>query len=295
MLTFAAVSFVPMLILAVVIIAKGGEDGISLSVFNPGETSWFGVTGGGVLGGRAPRHPPLRRLRGRGLDRRGVARPAPLDPARSPVHDRGVGRLLRRDGLRVLHGVRQGGRERGCLGGSPAAVNEMATKYIGSWFAAILDAGRDPGRDGPRARDLRDHRPRLLRALPRRPSPKGVREDLALRHAVGRQPGGRGRRASASCSSRGSRTTRAASSCPARTATSCRSSPGRVRDVHPLRDDRLVRRGGRVPGPGGGRASASSAGGQQAVAVRRSSRSRWRPRCSATSAPSSRRRTTDPT
>ena len=51
MLTFAVVSFVPMLILAVVIIAKGGENGNTLTMFNPSETSLFGITGGGVLGG----------------------------------------------------------------------------------------------------------------------------------------------------------------------------------------------------------------------------------------------------
>ena len=51
MLTFAACSFIPMLFLAVVIIAKGGDSGNSLTVFNPGETSLLGVTGGGVLGG----------------------------------------------------------------------------------------------------------------------------------------------------------------------------------------------------------------------------------------------------
>jgi amino acid transporter len=51
MLTFALVSFVPMVILGLVIIAKGGEDGITFSMFDPSETSVFGVTGGGVLGG----------------------------------------------------------------------------------------------------------------------------------------------------------------------------------------------------------------------------------------------------
>ena len=51
MLTFAAVSFVPMLILALVIIVKGGDDGITLSMFDPSETSLLGITGGGVLGG----------------------------------------------------------------------------------------------------------------------------------------------------------------------------------------------------------------------------------------------------
>ena len=51
MLTFAAVSFVPMLILALVIIVKGGESGNTLTMFDPGQTSLFGITGGGVLGG----------------------------------------------------------------------------------------------------------------------------------------------------------------------------------------------------------------------------------------------------
>ena len=51
MLTFAAISFIPMLLLALIIIAKGGAHGNTLTMFNPGETSLFGVTGGGVLGG----------------------------------------------------------------------------------------------------------------------------------------------------------------------------------------------------------------------------------------------------
>src|SRR4029079_4920520 len=51
MLTFAVVSFIPMLILAIVIIGKGGKDGNTLSMFDPGKTSLFGITGGGVLGG----------------------------------------------------------------------------------------------------------------------------------------------------------------------------------------------------------------------------------------------------
>ena len=51
MLAFAAISFIPMLILAVAIIVQGGADGNTLQVFNPNQTSLFGVTGGGVLGG----------------------------------------------------------------------------------------------------------------------------------------------------------------------------------------------------------------------------------------------------
>ena len=38
---------------------------------------------------RAPRHPPLRRLRGGRVHRRGIRGPASLDPARGAVHDRG--------------------------------------------------------------------------------------------------------------------------------------------------------------------------------------------------------------
>ena len=51
MLTFAAISFPPMLLLALIIVVKGGDNGNTLTMFNPGETSLFGVTGGGVLGG----------------------------------------------------------------------------------------------------------------------------------------------------------------------------------------------------------------------------------------------------
>ncbi len=109
MLTFAAVSFIPMLILAVVIVAKGGDSGITLSVFNPSETSWFGVTGGGVLGGVL-----LGILLFVGFEAAASIGEESHDPHRSIpravlLHDRRVGRVLRRDGLRVLDRLRQGG------------------------------------------------------------------------------------------------------------------------------------------------------------------------------------------
>ena len=76
-----------MLLLGVVIIAKGGESGITLNVFNPGETSPRRQRR------RRPRrdpdrNPALRRLRGRRLDRRGVQRPEQLDPPRRARHGR---------------------------------------------------------------------------------------------------------------------------------------------------------------------------------------------------------------
>ena len=101
MLTLAALSFVPMLILAVVIIAKGGEDGITLSVFNPSETSWLRRTGGGVLGGVL-----LGILLFVGFEAAASIGEESHDPHRSIPRavsaDRGLGRLLRRDGLRDL-------------------------------------------------------------------------------------------------------------------------------------------------------------------------------------------------
>jgi amino acid transporter len=50
MLTFAAISFVPMLVLGLVISAKGGEGGSTIAPFNPGTTSVGTVFGGVLLG-----------------------------------------------------------------------------------------------------------------------------------------------------------------------------------------------------------------------------------------------------
>jgi amino acid transporter len=139
MLTFAAASFVPMLILAVVILAKGGDDGISLSVFNPGETSLFGVAGGRRARRRPDRDPPLRRLRGGGLDRGGVARPASLDPARGAFTIAASGAFYVVMAFAFSMGYGKQAVSEGAWALSPGAVNEMATRYIGSWYAAILD------------------------------------------------------------------------------------------------------------------------------------------------------------
>ena len=295
MLTFAAVSFVPMLILAVVIIAKGGEDGISLSVFNPSETSWFGVTGGGVLGGVL-----LGILLFVGFEAAASIGEESHDPHRSIPRAvlftiAAVGRLLRRDGLRVLDGIRQDGGERGRVGGVPGGGQRDGDEVHRLVVRGDPRRGRDPGRDGPRARDLRDDRPRLLRALARRAPPEGVLEDVALRHAVGRQPDGRGRghRPDARLVARGlpgplrraRRERRPRADLPV----------GRVRDVHPLGDDRLVRRGGRVPDPRGRRLRARPPGGEQALAVRRRRGRGGDPAARLLRRPQARRRTTAPT
>ena len=139
MLTFAALSFVPMLILAVVIIAKGGADGISLSVFDPSETSLFAVTGGGVLGGvllgillfvgfeaaasiGEESHDPHRSIPRAVLFTIGAS--AAFYVVMAFAFSMGYGKTAVNEGAWAL---------------SPAAVNEMATEYIGSWFATIID------------------------------------------------------------------------------------------------------------------------------------------------------------
>ena len=140
MLTFAVVSFVPMLILAIVIIAKGGKDGNTLTMFNPGETSLFGITGGGVLGGIL-----LGILLFVGFEAAASIGEESEDPHRS-IPRALIGTvavaaaLLRAHGLRVLDRLRQEGRQRGRLGVlARAPVSEMATKYVGKWFATILE------------------------------------------------------------------------------------------------------------------------------------------------------------
>jgi amino acid transporter len=139
MLTFAALSFVPMLILAVVILAKGGADGISLSVFDPGETSLFQVTGGGVLGGVL-----IGILLFVGFEAAASIGEESNDPHRSIP--RAVLFTIAASGLFYVvmafafsMGYGKQAVSEGAWALSPGAVNEMATRYIGSWYAAILD------------------------------------------------------------------------------------------------------------------------------------------------------------
>ena len=139
MLTFAAVSFIPMLALAVVIVAKGGADGISLSVFNPNETSWFHVTGGGVLGGVL-----LGILLFVGFEAAASIGEESHDPHRSipravlfTIAASGAFYVVMAFAFSMGYG--RTAVDAGAWALSPGAVNEMATRYVGSWFAVILD------------------------------------------------------------------------------------------------------------------------------------------------------------
>jgi amino acid transporter len=139
MLTFAAVSFTPMVILAIVILAKGGAHGISFSVFNPGETSLFGVTGGGVLGGVL-----LGILLFVGFEAAASLGEESHDPYRSipravlwTVGAAAAFYVLMAFAFSAGYGKDAVGK--GAWAFSPAPVSEMATKYVGSWFATILE------------------------------------------------------------------------------------------------------------------------------------------------------------
>ncbi len=139
MLTFALVSFVPMIILGIVILAKGGENGISFSVFNPGETSWFGVSGGGVLGGVL-----LGILLFVGFEAAASIGEESRDPHRS-IPKAVLGTVAAAAGFFVFmaFAFAQGyGKEavgKGAWAFSTGPVSEMATKYVGSWFATIVE------------------------------------------------------------------------------------------------------------------------------------------------------------
>jgi amino acid transporter len=139
MLTFAGVSFVPMLILAVVIIAKGGESGNTLSMFNPGETSLFGITGGGVLGGIL-----LGILLFVGFEAAASIGEEAEDPHRAipraliaTVAAAATFYVIMAYAFSVGYG--QKAVSEGAWAFSPSPVSEMATKYVGSWYATLLE------------------------------------------------------------------------------------------------------------------------------------------------------------
>src|SRR4051794_4893580 len=139
MLTFAAISFVPMLILAIVIIGKGGQDGNTLTMFDPSETSLFGITGGGVLGGIL-----LGILLFVGFEAAASIGEESEDPHRS-IPRALIGTVAVAAAFFVFMsyafsvGYGQKAVSAGAWAFSPNAVGEMATTYVGSWYATILE------------------------------------------------------------------------------------------------------------------------------------------------------------
>ncbi|MEP6893376.1 MAG: APC family permease [Gaiellaceae bacterium] len=139
MLTFAAISFVPMLVLAVVIIAKGGEGGNTLSVFNWHETSLFGVSHAGVLGGVL-----LGILLFVGFEAAASIGEESEDPHRSipralvgTVSVAAVFFVFMAYAFSIGYGKDAVGKAAWAF--SPSVMDDLGTKYIGSWYAGILD------------------------------------------------------------------------------------------------------------------------------------------------------------
>ena len=139
MLTFALVSFVPMLILALVIIVKGGENGNTLTMFDPGQTSLFGITGGGVLGGIL-----LGILLFVGFEAAASIGEESKDPHRS-IPRALIGTVAVAAAFFVFMsyafsiGYGQKAVSEGAWAFSPSAVGDMATKYVGDWYATLLE------------------------------------------------------------------------------------------------------------------------------------------------------------
>jgi amino acid transporter len=139
MLTFATLSFIPMLILAIVIIAKGGEDGITFSMFNPSETSWLGITGGGVLGGVL-----LGILLFVGFEAAAALGEESHDPHHSipravlwTIGAAGAFYVIMAFAFSIGYGKEA--VSEGAWAFSPGPVSEMATRYVGEWFATLLE------------------------------------------------------------------------------------------------------------------------------------------------------------
>ena len=162
MLTFALVSFIPMVILALVIIGKGGKDGNTLSMFDPGKTSLFGVTGGGVLGGIL-----LGILLFVGFEAAASIGEESEDPHRS-IPRALIGTVAVAAGFFVLCPTRsRSGTARRpsarASGHSPRARQRDGHAVRRQVVRDDPRARRHPRRDGARARDLRDDRTWLLR------------------------------------------------------------------------------------------------------------------------------------
>ena len=139
MLAFAALALIPMLSLGIVIVAKGGQGGNTLSVFDPGQTSLLGLANGGVFAGVL-----LGILLFVGFEAAASIGEESHDPHRSipravlwTVAASGV--LYTFIAYAFSIGYGRVAIDKGAWAADPAAVDTMATKYVGSWLATILD------------------------------------------------------------------------------------------------------------------------------------------------------------
>ena len=168
-------ALIPMVSLGLVIIAKGGHGGNTLTMFDPGQTSLFGFANGGVFGGVL-----LGILLFVGFEAAASIAEESHDPRRSIPRAvlwtvGAAARVLHLHGLRVLDRLRQGRRREGRLGARPVGRGHDGDALRRLVARDDPRPRRDPRRDRARARDLRHDRPRLLRARPRRAAAARVR------------------------------------------------------------------------------------------------------------------------
>ncbi|HEY0387595.1 MAG TPA: APC family permease [Gaiellales bacterium] len=130
MLTFAALSFTPMIILAVAIIVQGNN---SIDIFNPGTTSTHTVFNGVMLG----------ILLFVGFEAAASLGEESHDPARS-IPRALIGTVAASAAFYVVMayaisvGLGKAAIDKGAWL-DPTALDGLATKYVGSWFATIID------------------------------------------------------------------------------------------------------------------------------------------------------------
>jgi amino acid transporter len=134
MLAFAAVSFTAMTILALAIIFQGGESGNTLQMFNPSTTSIGTVFSGVMLG----------ILLFVGFEAAASIGEESHDPHRSipraligTVAASAIFYVLMSYAISV--GLGKAAVDQGAWL-DPLALDNLATKYIGSWYATIIDA-----------------------------------------------------------------------------------------------------------------------------------------------------------
>jgi amino acid transporter len=134
MLTFAALSFVPMLILGLIIVGKGGDGGNTIATLNPGTTSVSTVFNGVLLG----------ILLFVGFEAAASIGEESHDPYRSIP--RGLLWTVTVSALfyvvmayAISIGYGRGAVAAGKWAGDPAYLDTMATRYVGSWYATIID------------------------------------------------------------------------------------------------------------------------------------------------------------
>jgi amino acid transporter len=134
MLAFAVIALIPMLIMAFAIIIKGGAHGNTLSVFNPSTTSAGTALNGILIGvtlfvgfeaaaalGEECKHP-----------HRDIPRAVLLT-----ILAGGFFYVLMAYAISIGYGVHAVAK--GVWANDPAYIDTMATRYVGSWLATILD------------------------------------------------------------------------------------------------------------------------------------------------------------